>query len=45
MAIRDTLLIADDMKMNRALLSLMFKEQYKVAEAENGQVAMIIFQV
>lgn len=40
MAIRDTLLIADDMKMNRALLSLMFKEQYKVAEAENGQVAI-----
>ena len=37
---RNTLLIADDMKMNRALLALMFKEQYNVVEAENGQEAI-----
>lgn len=37
---RNTLLIADDMKVNRALLSLMFREQFQVVEAENGQEAI-----
>ncbi len=37
---RNTILIAEDVEINRELLALMFEEQYKVAQAENGQVAI-----
>lgn len=37
---RNVILIADDVEINRSILKEMFKEQYYVAEAENGQVAM-----
>ena len=37
---RTTILIAEDVEINRAILKEMFEEQYEVAEAENGQVAI-----
>ena len=33
---KQKILIADDSEMNRALLAEILKEQYDVAEAENG---------
>jgi len=40
MSARTTILIAEDVEINRVILKEMFKEQFKVAEAENGQVAI-----
>lgn len=40
--IRDTILIVDDVYMNRALLSQMFWQDYSIIEAEDGQKAMEI---
>lgn len=37
---RNTILIAEDVEINRSILKEMFEEQYEVAEAENGQVAI-----
>lgn len=37
---RNTILIAEDVEINRELLVMMFEEQYTVAQAENGQVAI-----
>lgn len=37
---RNVILIADDMEINRTVLSLMFEEQYEVVPAENGQVCI-----
>lgn len=37
---RTTILIAEDVEINRSILKEMFEEQYEVAEAEDGQVAI-----
>lgn len=37
---RDTVLIVDDQDMNRMILSLIFKDKYKIMEAENGKSAL-----
>lgn len=36
MAIRDTILIVDDIEMNRAILSELLKDKYKILEADNA---------
>lgn len=41
---RTTILIAEDVEINRSILKEMFEEQYEVAEAENGQVAIDYLQ-
>ena len=41
---RDTLLIVDDIEMNRALLRGCFDECYNILEAENGQQAIEILK-
>lgn len=39
----DTILIADDMKVNRMMLRVLFEREYKILEAENGiEVLQII---
>lgn len=35
-----TLLIADDSEINRAILSEMFIDDYRIVEAENGRAAI-----
>ena len=42
MANRDTILIVDDIEMNRAILSELFKDKYRVLEADNGYDAVAI---
>ncbi len=39
---RDTLLIVDDMEVNRAILRSLFERQYNILEAENGEQALIL---
>lgn len=39
---RNTILIVDDMEINRAILAEAFKDEYKIAEAENGIEAVDI---
>lgn len=41
---RDTILIVDDMEVNRAILSGAFEKSYKLLEAENGEQAMLLIQ-
>ena len=41
---RDTILIADDAEMNRAVLRSIFEEDYKVLEAENGEQALFLMR-
>ena len=36
---RDTILIVDDMEVNRAILHGVFETQYNLLEAENGQAS------
>lgn len=40
MSTKNTILIAEDAEINREILVEIFKEQYEVAEAENGQEAI-----
>lgn len=42
MSKRDTLLIVDDMEVNRAILRSLFERQYNILEAENGEQALIL---
>ena len=37
---KNSLLIVDDVEMNRAILSSIFEDEYKIIEAENGQEAL-----
>lgn len=37
---KDTILIVEDVKMNRAILGQMFQDRYVIAEAENGKMAI-----
>ncbi len=39
-----TILIVDDMKLNRTILSRVFCDTYKILEAENGQQALELIQ-
>lgn len=39
---RDTLLIVDDMEVNRAILQNVFKDDYHILEAENGAQALAL---
>lgn len=41
---RDTLLIVDDMEVNRAILRSLFEQEYNLLEAENGEQAMMLIQ-
>lgn len=41
---RDTLLIVDDMEVNRAILRSLFERQYNLLEAENGEQALLLLQ-
>ena len=34
---RDTILIVDDMEINRVILDGLFQEEYHLLEAENGE--------
>ena len=38
----DTLLIIDDVEMNRAILAEIFRDSYRIEEAENGREALAI---
>lgn len=40
--IRDTILIVDDMEINRMILHGIFEKQYKIIEAENGNQALAL---
>ena len=42
---RNTILIVDDMEINRAILAEGFKDEYHILEAENGQEAIDILNV
>lgn len=39
---RNTILIVDDMEVNRAILRSLFQEKYNVLEAENGEQAIVL---
>ena len=39
---RDTILIVDDMEVNRAILRSMFEKNYNLLEAENGEQAIFL---
>lgn len=39
---RDTLLIVDDMEVNRAILRSLFERQFNLLEAENGEQALML---
>ena len=39
---RNTLLIVDDMEINRAILRSLFEEEYNLLEAENGEQALML---
>ncbi len=41
---RDTLLIVDDMEINRAILRALFEPEYNLLEAENGEQAMLLIK-
>ena len=34
--VRDTILVADDMEVNRYILSELFSKKYRIIEAKNG---------
>ena len=44
MSVRETLLIVDDMEINRAILSTIFENDYNVIEAENGEEAISLLE-
>ena len=37
---RDTILIVDDVEINRAILRNVFEKEYNILEAENGEQAL-----
>lgn len=39
---RDTVLIVDDMEVNRAILRNLFESEYNILEAENGEQAILL---
>lgn len=41
---RNTLLIVDDMEVNRAILRGLFKQEYNLLEAENGEQALMLIR-
>lgn len=41
---RDTILVADDVEINRAVLRSIFEEDYNVLEAENGEQALFLMR-
>ena len=41
---RDTILQVDDMEMNRAILSGLFEQDYRILEAENGEQALRLLE-
>ncbi|MDO4271045.1 MAG: diguanylate cyclase [Eubacteriales bacterium] len=41
---RDTILIVDDMEVNRAILHALFEEEYNLLEAENGEQAVMLIK-
>ena len=41
---RDTILIVDDMEVNRAILHGVFETQYNLLEAENGEQALLLLE-
>ena len=41
---KDTILIVDDVEINREMIKFIFEEQYNVLEAENGQQAIDIIK-
>lgn len=41
---RDTILIVDDMDVNRAILCEIFKDDYRILEADNGRKALEIIE-
>ena len=41
---RDTLLIVDDMEINRAILRALFEQEYNLLEAENGEQAIMLIK-
>ena len=41
---RNTLLIADDIRINRKLLKVIFNEQYEILEAEDGEMAIKLLE-
>lgn len=41
---RDTLLIVDDMEINRAILRGIFENDYKIIEADNGDLAISLIE-
>lgn len=41
---RDTILIVDDMEINRVILSGLFQDEYHLLEAENGEQALLLLR-
>lgn len=41
---RDTILVADDMEVNRAILCEIFNDDYRILEADNGKKALEIIE-
>lgn len=41
---RDTLLIVDDMEINRTILRTLFESEYNLLEAENGEQALLLIR-
>lgn len=41
---RDTILIVDDMEINRVILRGVFEADYNLLEAENGQQALVLLE-
>lgn len=41
---KDTILIVDDIEMNRVILGSIFEENYKIMEAENGEQALSMLE-
>jgi len=44
MSVRDTILIADDVELNRVILRGVFEKDYNLLEAENGEQAMLLIK-
>ena len=42
MKMQDTILVVDDIEMNRMILSEIFRDKYKILEAENGAEALAV---
>ena len=41
---RDTILVVDDMEVNRAILRGLFEQDYNLLEAENGEQALVLLE-